>query len=61
MDTLTNAIIVKVQKTLNAEVNANDAQTIRNITRAIVNLSAGEKKLILMTWTIAQIIEKFGN
>ena len=55
MDTLTNAIIVKVQKTVNAEVNENDAELIRKITRKLVTMAQGEKKLILMTYSIDQI------
>lgn len=55
MDTLTNAIVVKVQKTVNAEVNADDAELIRKITRKLVTMAQGEKKLILMTYSIDQI------
>lgn len=55
MDTLTNAIIVKVQKTVNAETNVNDAELIRKITRKLVTMAQGEKKLILMTYSIDQI------
>lgn len=55
MDTLTNAIIVKVQKTVNAEVNTDDAELIRKITRKLVTMAQGEKKLILMTYSIDQI------
>lgn len=61
MDSLTNAIVVKVQKTLKAETNASDAQIIRTITRKIVDLPAGKKKVILMTYSVAQIIAEFGN
>lgn len=61
MDTLTNAIIVMVQKTLNAETNANDAQIIRNITRNIKDLPAGKKKVILMTMQPEQICKVYGN
>jgi len=54
MDTLTNAIIVKFQKMMDCENNANDAEIVRKATRKIVVMSNGQKKLILMTYTLAQ-------
>lgn len=54
MDTLTNAIIVKFQKMMNAETDLTDAKIIRFVTPIIASKSNGEKKLILMTYTLAQ-------
>lgn len=61
MDTLTNAIVVKIQKQMNCETNASDAALLRVITRNLIKLSAGEKKLILMTFTFQQIVNQYGN
>lgn len=61
MDTLVNSIIVKIQKELNAEASATDAEIICKVTRAISQLSYAEKKAILMTMNTQQICSKYGK
>ena len=54
MDTLTNAIIVKFQKFMNCETCKEDADIVREATRKISAMPNGQKKLILMTYTLEQ-------
>jgi len=56
MDTLTNAIITKFQPLLNCETSKKDADMVREITRKIVAMPNGMKKLILMTYTFEQFL-----
>jgi hypothetical protein len=61
MDAVVNAIVVKIQKQMNCETNASDAQLLRVITRNLLKCAYTEKKVVLMTFTFQQIIEKYGK